>query len=187
MYCLQQLLQWSPANIDSNNGLDVHNLSNHAWSLHHYTFIQGVVQSSVVSNVIPYCPYSLKCLPYATLWNPRIMMLCCNPFNINNSLLLHVATALLAASTSSYSSVVQSARLLTYYCRQLTCGLFQLMHISPDDHAVQLIKFEPNSWWPKWRQNITTALTTLPQGWVSARKHQCTTYNVDRIFVGLSW
>jgi len=41
-------------------------------------------------------------------------------------------------------------------------------------------------WRPKRRQNIT-ALTTLPQGWVSARKHQCTIYNVERIFVDLSW
>jgi len=43
--------------------------------------------------------------------------------------------------------------------------------MSRDDHAVQLI--EP--WWPKQRQNIITVLPTLPQGWVSAHKHQCTT------------
>jgi len=30
-------------------------------------------------------------------------------------------------------------------------------------------------WRPKWRQNIITALTKLPQGWVSVRKHQSTT------------
>jgi len=40
-----------------------------------------------------------------------------------------------------------------------------------DDHAFELI--EP--WRPKWRQSIITALTTLPQGWVSTRKHQYTT------------
>jgi len=28
---------------------------------------------------------------------------------------------------------------------------------------------------PKRRQNVITALTTLPQGWVSTSKHQCTT------------
>jgi len=44
------------------------------------------------------------------------------------------------ASTSSYSSVVQSTRLLVK-CGQLTCGLFQLTHRSHDDPAVQLIKF----------------------------------------------
>ena len=50
-------------------------------------------------------------------------------------------------------------------------------------HAVQLI--EP--WWPKQRQNIITALTTLPQGWILARMHDSNHYNVDTIFVGLSW
>jgi len=50
-----------------------------------------------------------------------------------------------------------------------TCVSFQLMHMSRDEHAVQLI--EP--WWPKRRQNIIKALTTLPQGWVSTHKHQC--------------
>jgi len=59
----------------------------------------------------------------------------------------------------------------SYNCMRLTCGSFQLTHMSRDDHAVQLI--EP--WRPKWRQNIITALTTLPQVWVSTRKHQCTT------------
>jgi len=38
------------------------------------------------------------------------------------------------ASTSSYSSL--------YNCRRLTYGSFQLTHMSRDDHAVQLIKFE---------------------------------------------
>ena len=53
--------------------------------------------------------------------------------------------------------------------------LFEIRQItSRDDHAVQLIKFE----WAmvaKRRQSIITVLTTLPQGWVSARKHQCMT------------
>ena len=95
---------------------------------------------------------------------------------------LQVATALLVAgstltfwiplcaSTSSYPSVVQSARLLCN-CRRLTRGSFQLTHMSRDDHAVQLI--EP--WRSERRQNIITALTTLPQGWVSTHKHQCKT------------
>ena len=48
----------------------------------------------------------------------------------------------------------------SYNCRQLTCGSFQLTHMSRDDHAVQLI--EP--WRPKRGQNVITALTTLPQG-----------------------
>jgi len=43
--------------------------------------------------------------------------------------------------------------------------------MSRDDHAIDLI--EP--WRPRRRQNIITALTTLPQGWVSTRKHQCMT------------
>jgi len=58
-----------------------------------------------------------------------------------------------------------------YNCMRLTCGSFQLMHMSRDDHAVQLI--EP--WQPKQRQNVIAAPTTLPQVWVSTRKHQCTT------------
>jgi len=81
-----------------------------------------------------------------------------------------VATALLVAgstptfwippfvSTSSYSSVVQALG-CSHNCRRLTYGSFQLTHMSRDDHAVQLI--EP--WRPKRRQNIITALTTLPQ------------------------
>jgi len=43
--------------------------------------------------------------------------------------------------------------------------------MSRDDNAMQMI--EP--WHPKWRQNVITVLTTLPQGWVSTRKHQCMT------------
>ena len=43
------------------------------------------------------------------------------------------------ASTSSYSSVVQSARLL---CRRVTCGSFQFMHMSRDDLAIYLIEFD---------------------------------------------
>jgi len=67
-----------------------------------------------------------------------------------------------------------------------TCGLFQLTHMSCDDHAVQLIK----QWRPKRRQNVITALTTLPQGWVSTRKLQCTTAITlmwTEFIVGLSW
>ena len=56
-------------------------------------------------------------------------------------------------------------------CRRLAYDSFQLTHISRDDLAVEFL--EP--WRPKRRQNVITALTTLPQGWVSARKHQCTT------------
>jgi len=77
---------------------------------------------------------------------------------------------LLFASTSSYSSVIKALG-CSCNCRQLAYGSFQLTHMSRDDHAVQLI--EP--WRPRRRQNFITVLTTLPQGWVSARKHQCTT------------
>ena len=59
----------------------------------------------------------------------------------------------------------------SYNCRRLAYYSFQLTHISREDHAVELI--EP--WRPRQRQNIITALTTLPQGWISACKHQCTT------------
>jgi len=89
-------------------------------------------------------------------------------------------------STSSYSSVVQSVLGCSYNCRRLTCGLFQLTHMSRDDLVFNWSS-SSDPWQPKRRQNITTALTALPQGWVSARKHLCTTYDVDRIFVGLSW
>jgi len=56
----------------------------------------------------------------------------------------------------------------SYNCMRLTSGSFQLTHMSCDDHAVQLIEL----WRPKRRQNVITALTTLPQ---ATRKHQCTT------------
>ena len=45
-------------------------------------------------------------------------------------------------------------------CRRLGDGSFQLTHMSRDDHVVELI--EP--WRPRRRQNIITALPTLPQG-----------------------
>ena len=104
-----------------------------------------------------------------------------------------VATALLVAgstltfwippfaSTSLYSSVVKA---LGCYCncRRLAYGSFQLTHMSRDVHAVQLI--EP--WRPRRRQNIITALTTLPQEWVSARKHQCTTV-ITKMWTEFSW
>ena len=56
-------------------------------------------------------------------------------------------------------------------CGWLAYGSFQLTHMSHDAYSVELI--EP--WRPRRRQNIITVLTTLPQGWVSARKHHCTT------------
>ena len=96
------------------------------------------------------------------------MVICCEKYfcgiTIFIFILIQVATALLVAgsaptfwtppfaSTSSYSSVFQSARLAD--------GSFQLTHMSRDIHAVQLI--EP--WRPKRRQNIITAHTTLPRG-----------------------
>ena len=102
-------------------------------------------------------------------------------------LLLQVATALLVAgstltfwipwqtpfaSTSSYSSVVPPANLwLVPINAHVTWW-----------YAVQLI--EP--WRPRRRQNIIAALTTLPQGWVSARKHQCTTA-ITTIWTKSSW
>jgi len=104
-----------------------------------------------------------------------------------------VATALLVAgstptfripqfvSTSSYSSIVQALGCL-HNCRQLTYGSFQLMHMSCDDRAVQLI--EP--WWPKRRQNINTALTTLPQWWFPTHKHQYTTA-ITTMWTESSW
>ena len=65
------------------------------------------------------------------------------------------------ASASSYSSVVQSARLLVLI----------------NAHVVMTTLIEP--WRPKRRQNVITAiatlLTRLPQGWGSTRKHQFTT------------
>ena len=41
-------------------------------------------------------------------------------------------------------------------------------------------------WQPKWRQNIITVLTTLPQGWVSARKHQRMTA-INTMWTEFSW
>ena len=41
-------------------------------------------------------------------------------------------------------------------------------------------------WRPRRRQNVITALTTLPQGWVSARKHQCTTA-ITKVWTEFSW
>ena len=84
-------------------------------------------------------------------------------------------------STSSYLSVVQALG-CSHSCRRLTYGLFQLTHMSRDDHAVQVI--EP--WRPKLRQNIITALTMLPQGWLSARKHQHTTA-ITTMWTESSW
>jgi len=54
--------------------------------------------------------------------------------------------------------------------------------MSRDDHAAELI--EP--WRPKRRQNVITALTTLPQVWVSTRKHHCTTA-ITTMWTESSW
>jgi len=54
--------------------------------------------------------------------------------------------------------------------------------MSRNDHTVELI--EP--WWTRRRQNIITALTTLPQGWALARKHQCTTA-ITTMWTESSW
>jgi len=54
--------------------------------------------------------------------------------------------------------------------------------MSRDDHAVQLIK----PWRTKRRQNIITALTTLPQRWDSLRKHQCMTA-ITTMWTESSW
>ena len=70
----------------------------------------------------------------------------------------------------------------SYNCRRLTYGSFQLTHISRDSHAVELIEL----WWPKPRQNIITVLAKLPQGWVSARKHQCSTA-ITKMWTESSW
>ena len=70
----------------------------------------------------------------------------------------------------------------SHNCKRLTYGSFQLMHMSRDDHAVQLI--EP--WQPKQRQNNITTFTTLSQGWVSTRKHQCTTA-ITTMWTESSW
>ena len=70
------------------------------------------------------------------------------------------------ASTSSYSSVVQRARLLVYL------QAANLRFVPINAHVTWWHVAE--SWRLKRRQNVITALTTMPQGWVSARKHQCT-------------
>jgi len=104
-----------------------------------------------------------------------------------------VATALLVAGSTStfwipqFVSTRTQALFKALGCsrncrRRLTYGSFQLMHMSRDIHAVQLI--EP--WRPKRRQNIIAALTTLPQGWVSTRKHQCTTA-ITTMWTESSW
>jgi len=41
-------------------------------------------------------------------------------------------------------------------------------------------------WRPKWRQDIITVLTMLPQGWVSASKHQYSTA-ITKIWTESSW
>ena len=85
------------------------------------------------------------------------------------------------ASTSSHSSIVKALG-CSCNCRRLAYGSFQLTHMTREDDAVQLI--EP--WRPRRRQNVITALTTLPQGWVSARKHQCTTA-ITKVWTEFSW
>ena len=85
------------------------------------------------------------------------------------------------ASTSSYPSVVKALG-CSCNCRRLAYSSFQLTHMSRDDDAVQLI--EP--WQPRRRQNIITALTPLPQGWVSTRKHQYTTA-ITTMWTESSW
>jgi len=84
------------------------------------------------------------------------------------------------ASTSSYSS----ARLhVDFYAANLRLVPINA-HVTwwPRCSIDQLI--EP--WWQKRRQNVITALTTLPQGWVSTRKHQCTTA-VTTMWTEFSW
>jgi len=54
--------------------------------------------------------------------------------------------------------------------------------MSRDDHAVELIEL----WRPRRRQNVITALTTLTQVWVSARKHPCTTA-ITTMWTEFSW
>jgi len=80
---------------------------------------------------------------------------------------------------SLYSPTLQALG-CSHNCRQLTYGSFQLMYMSRDDHAVQLI--EP--WRPKRRHNIITAM--LPRGWISTCKHQCTTV-ITTMWTESSW
>ena len=65
--------------------------------------------------------------------------------------------------------------------KALGCS-FQLTHMWRDDHAVQFI----DPWRPKRRQNVIAALTTLPQGYVSTSKHQCTTA-ITAMWTETSW
>ena len=62
------------------------------------------------------------------------------------------------ASTSSYSSVVQALG-CSHNCRRLTCGSFQLTHVTwwPRCSMIEL-------WRPKRRQNIITALMRCHKG-----------------------
>jgi len=62
------------------------------------------------------------------------------------------------ASTSSYSSVIQSAT-YSYNCMQITCGSFQLMHMSRDDHDVEL-----NESWIR-HGCLLTNLSSFHVGW----------------------
>ena len=73
----------------------------------------------------------------------------------------------------------------SYNCRRLTYGSFQLTHMSRD-HTLSNWSSLSRPWQPKRRQNIITALTTLPQGWVSVRKHQCTTA-ITTMWTESSW
>ena len=61
----------------------------------------------------------------------------------------------------------------SYNCRRPTYGMFQLTHMSCDDLAVKYCSSEP--WQPNQRQSIITALITLPQGWVLARRRTAIT------------
>ena len=124
------------------------------------------------------------------------------PSSSQKNFFLHqVATALLVAgstltfwipwqtpfaSTSRAHIQASSFRALgcSYNCRWLTCGWFHLTHMSSGDHAVRSSSSEP--WQPKRRQNIITALTTSPQGLVSARRHQCTTA-ITTMWTELLW
>ena len=93
-------------------------------------------------------------------------------------LVVQVATTLLVAGSTLTFWIPPFASTSSFKvlgclcnCRQLAYSSFQLTHMSHDDHAIELI--EP--WRPRRRQNIITVLATLPQVWVYACKHQCTT------------
>ena len=71
---------------------------------------------------------------------------------------------------------------ICYYCIRDICKIVikkKQTNLSCDDHTVQLIK----PWRPKLRRNIITA---RPQGWVSARKHQCMTA-ITTMWTESSW